>query len=57
MEQLLYILQSIQTFVKSKEFVDYNIYFCLFVISLFCYLFIIYPILLRYFGKKHNGDN
>lgn len=54
MEHLLYILKSIQTFVKSREFVDYNIYFCFFVIGLFFYLFVAYPILVHYMNKDED---
>lgn len=57
MDYLLYILDFLQDFVKSQDFVQYTIYFSLFGICLFLYLFIIYPIILNYFKEDVYADD
>ena len=51
MEHLVYIFEILQHFVKSKEFIEYTIYFSIFGICLFLHLFVIYPISIHIFKK------
>lgn len=57
MDYLLYILDFLQDFVKSQDFVEHTIYFSLFGICLFLYLFIIYPIILIYLKEDTNAGD
>lgn len=56
MDYFLYIIDYLQYFVKTEEFVRMNVYFSFSGILLFIFLFIIYPIILGFLKKENEND-